>query len=407
MAISRHTFRHALPALLCGAFSLAAGPLASAVHATGSNVAGVAGTSVAGIAGVFDAGWSTAYYPQDSITHMHQRLHALGMDEVVLQYAAVEATHLYYPSQLDFLQNTQYKNNELFPKSIEAAKTAGTRIWLGLYYNGENWYTPPTAEQLDTLASRNLKVLEEIHSLYGSEAVVEGVYIPQEIARYYWDDLRDDATPEMLTEHFLKPVTEATQAKGWKVMAAPFYNQNLETPEKLQSFFEKPFAAGFKPDIIAVQDGVGASDAGKPHAETATVGSYERAVAEACKQYGIEFWVDMELFRTDDSHALADSARILAQLDTAYAAGAIKVIGYDLAVLGNAGLDSLEKWKLESSVEPTTEIAPTRENRRASNARNEKSQKRKLFLNWHIQNKRVLDENPQYFKANGANVKHN
>ena len=211
----------------------------------------------AGIAGVFDAGWTTAYQSQDSITHMHQRLHALGMDEVVLQYAAVEATHLYYPSQLDFLQNTQYKNNELFPKSIEAAKTVGTKIWLGLYYNGENWYTPPTAEQLDTLASRNLKVFEEIYSLYGSETVVEGVYIPQEIAHYYWDGLRSDATPEMLTEHFLKPVTETAQAKGWKVMAAPFYNQNLETPEKLQTFFEKLSAAGFKPDIIAVQDGVG------------------------------------------------------------------------------------------------------------------------------------------------------
>ena len=398
MAISRHTFRHALPALLCGAFSLAAEPFAGEVHATGSNAAG--------IAGVFDAGWTTAYQSQDSITHMHQRLHALGMDEVVLQYAAVEATHLYYPSQLDFLQNTQYKNNELFPKSIEAAKTAGTRIWLGLYYNGENWYTPPTAEQLDTLASRNLKVLEEIHSLYGNEAVVEGVYIPQEIARYYWDGLRDDATPEMLTGHFLKPVTEAAQAKGWKVMAAPFYNQNLETPEKLQSFFEKLFAAGFKPDIIAVQDGVGASDAGKHHAETTTVGNYERAVAEACKQYGIEFWVDMELFRTDDSHALADSARISAQLDTAYAAGAIKVIGYDLAVLGNAGLDSLEKWKLESSVEPPTRIyEASRENRRASNARNEKSQK--LFLNGRIQSNRSLNENSQYYKANGANVKQN
>ena len=176
----------------------------------------------------------------------------------------------------------------------------------------------------------------------------------------------------MLTKHFLKPVTEAVQAKGWKVMAAPFYNQNLESPEKLQSFFEKLFAAGFKPDIIAVQDGIGASDAGKPHAETATVGNYERAVADACKQYGIEFWVDMEIFRTDDSHALADSARISAQLDTAYAAGAVKVIGYDLAVLGNAGLDSLEKWKLESSVEPTTGIAAPRKNRetrRASNIR--------------------------------------
>lgn len=401
MAFSRHTFRLALPALLCGAFSIAAGPFAGASHAAEANAAG---TSVAGIAGVFDAGWSTAYYPQDSITHMHQRLHALGMDQVVLQYAAVEATHLYYPSQLDFLQNTQYKNNELFPKSIEAAKIVGTRIWLGLYYNGENWYTPPTAEQLDTLASRNLKVLEEIHSLYGSETIVEGVYIPQEIARYYWDGLRDDATPEMLTEHFLKPITEAAQAKGWKVMAAPFYNQNLETPEKLQSFFEKLFAAGFKPDIIAVQDGVGASDAGKAHAETATVGNYERAVAAACKKYGIIFWVDMELFRTDDSHALADSARISAQLDTAYAAGAVKVIGYDLAVLGNAGLDSLEKWKLESSVEPTTRIYEVRrENRRVSNARDEKSQK--LFLNRHIQSNRSLNENSQYYKANGAQVK--
>lgn len=364
MFFSRLTFRKPLHALLCGAFSLVAGPFAGAVHA-------------AGFAGVFDAGWTTAYQSQDSITHMHQRLHALGMDEVVLQYAAVEATHLYYPSQLDFLQNTQYKNNELFPKSIEAAKSTGTRVWLGLYYNGDNWYTPPTAEQLDTLSARNLKVLEEIYSLYGSEPVVEGVYIPQEIARYYWDGLRTDATPEMLTKHFLKPVTEAAQAKGWKVMAAPFYNQNLETPGKLQTFFEKLFAAGFKPDIIAVQDGVGASDAGKHHAETTNVGNYERAVAQACNQYGIEFWVDMELFRTDDSHALADSARISAQLDTAYAAGALKVIGYDLAVLGNAGLDSLEKWNLESSMIPTSPDSTAaiatphenHENRRASNVR--------------------------------------
>ncbi|WP_290733970.1 MULTISPECIES: DUF4434 domain-containing protein [unclassified Fibrobacter] len=387
--------RVVITSLLCGAFSLVAGPLAGTAHAVG-------------LVGVFDAGWSTAYYPQDSITHMHQRLHALGMDEVVLQYAAVEATHLYYPSQLDFLQNTQYKNNELFPKSIEAAKATGTRVWLGLYYNGENWYTPPTAEQLDTLSARNLKVLEEIYALYGSETVVAGVYIPQEIARYYWDGLRSDATPEMLTEHFLKPVTEAAQAKGWKVMAAPFYNQNLESPAKLQSFFEKLFATGFKPDVIAVQDGVGASDAGKHHAETATVGNYERAVASACKQYGIEFWVDLELFRTDDSHALADSARISEQLDTAYAAGALKVIGYDLAVLGNAGLDSLEKWKLESSVEPPTRIyeAP-RENRHASHARDEKSQKRELFLNGRLQNSRSLNENSQYFKANGAKVKQN
>jgi hypothetical protein len=303
--------------------------------------------------GVFDAGWTTAYQSADSINHMHKRLHALGMEQVVLQYAAVEKTHLYYPSQLDFLQNTEYKNNQLFPKSIEAAKAAGNKLWLGLYYNGENWYTPPTVSQLDTLASRNLKVIDELYALYGNETVIEGVYIPQEIARYYWDGLRADATAAALATHFLIPVTRAAQSKGWNVMTAPFYNQNLETPEKLQAFFESLFATGFKPDVIAVQDGIGASDAGKAHADISTVGNYERAIVNACSQYGIEFWVDMELFRTDDSHALADNARLSAQLETARTAGASKVIAYDLAVLGNAGLDSLEKWFARDSSQAT------------------------------------------------------
>lgn len=340
----------------------------------------------ANLDGVFDAGWTTAYQSADSINHMHKRLHALGMEQVVLQYAAVEKTHLYYSSQLDFLQNTEYKNNQLFPKSIEAAKTTGNKLWLGLYYNGENWYTPPTVSQLDTLASRNLKVIDELYALYGNETVIEGVYIPQEIARYYWDGLRADATAAALATHFLIPVTLAAQAKGWKIMAAPFYNQNLETPEKLQAFFEQLFAAGFKPDIIAVQDGIGASDAGKAHADISTVGNYEHAVANACSQYGIEFWVDMELFRTDDSHALADNARLSAQLDTARAAGASKVIAYDLAILGNAGLDSLEKWFARDSSQATfTKI------RRTPN----KSQKFGGPRHKEI----------RYYKLNGARVK--
>ncbi len=60
------------------------------------------GVCAAELNGVFDAGWTTAYQSQDSLTHMHQRLQSLGMEYIVLQYAAVEATHLYYPSQLDF-----------------------------------------------------------------------------------------------------------------------------------------------------------------------------------------------------------------------------------------------------------------------------------------------------------------
>ena len=351
--------------------------------------------TAANLDGIFDAGWTTAYQSADSITHMHQRLHKLGMEQVVLQYAAVEKTHLYYPSQLGFLQNTQYKNNQLFPKSIDAAKTVGNKLWLGLYYDGENWYTPPTVSQLDTLAARNLQVLDELYALYGNETVIEGVYIPQEIARYYWDGLRADATETALATHFLIPVTQAAKAKGWKVMAAPFYNQNLETPEKLQAFFESLFASGSKPDVIAVQDGIGASDAGKPHARTATVENYERAVSKACSQYGIDFWVDMELFRTDDSHALADSARLSAQLDTARAARASKVIAYDLAVLGNAGLDSLEKWFARDSSQMTESIFEIRGNRRGTRQRTTGDTQN------HIN---PSDKEIRYYRLNGARI---
>jgi hypothetical protein len=376
-------------------FSLALALSGFTMHAEGAN-----------LNGVFDAGWTTAYQSADSINHMHQRLNALGMEQVVLQYAAVEKTHLYYPSQLEFLQNTQYKNNQLFPKSIDAAKAAGNKLWLGLYYNGENWYTPPTVSQLDSLAARNLHVLDELHALYGNESVIEGVYIPQEIARYYWDGLRDDATVTALASHFLIPVTRAAQAKGWKVMAAPFYNQNLETPEKLQAFFESLFAAGFKPDVIAVQDGIGVSDAGKAHADIATVGNYERAIAKVCSKYSIDFWVDMELFRTDDSHALADSARISSQLDTARAAGASKVIAYDLAVLGNAGLDSLEKWFPRDSSQSTESIFNRRgtrqgESRRSLNRQNGNRRNSSPSPTYsHPHNKEI-----RYYKLNGARVK--
>ena len=319
---------------------------------------------------------------------MHQRLHNLGMEQVVLQYAAVEKTHLYYPSALDFLQNTQYKNNQLFPKSIEAAKLAGNKLWLGLYYDGENWYTPPTGDQLDTLAARNLQVLDELYALYGNESVIEGVYIPQEIARRYWDGLRSMT----LAGRFLIPVTNAAQAKGWKVMVAPFFNKNQEEAGDLQPFFESLFKEGFKPDVLAVQDGVGASDAGKNHADTATVGLYELAIASVCKHYGVDFWVDLELFRTDDSHALASGKRIVTQIDTARAAGASKVIAYDLAVLGNAGLDSLEKW-LTRDTSQITSIGKFRDPQRSARGNGQRELKRRDSRKLH------------YYRLNGARVK--
>ena len=357
----------------------------------------------ASLDGVFDAGWTTAYQSADSINHMHQRLHALGMEQVVLQYAAVEKTHLYYPSELDFLQNTEYKNNQLFPKSINAAKLAGNKLWLGLYYDGENWYTPPTGDQLDTLAARNLQVLDELYALYGNEPVIEGVYIPQEIARRYWDGLRSMT----LAGRFLIPVTKAAQAKGWKVMVAPFFNKNQEGAGDLQPFFESLFKEGFKPDVLAVQDGIGSTSMGRAHAstsnfeahaDTATVGLYELAIESVCKSYDVDFWVDVELFRTDDTHALASGERIVTQIDIARASRASKVIAYDLSVLGNAGLDSLEKWLTRDTTQSMSIKLPWPRNYAPRSYDQPGSGS-------HGSQSKSVDGEKRYYRLNGARVR--
>lgn len=285
-----------------------------------------------GLTGVFDAGWSTWYFGADSIENMHSRLHQMGITEVILQYAIVEGNHRYYPSKLSFTQDEP--NRDVFiPQSIAAAEKTGNGLWLGLYYNDENWWVPPSASELDTLLHRNILVLKELVALYGTREVIKGFYLPQELARYYW---KTPALAERLTSHFLQPLTDEIHAMGFKVMSAPFFNADLESPSELQSFFEGLFVT-WKPDIIAVQDGIGVD-----HVTFEKLGTYLRAVQQACVKNQIEFWVDVELFKGE---ALAARTRIEAQVDSAWAAGATGVVGYDLSALGGKGLDSLSIWQ--------------------------------------------------------------
>jgi hypothetical protein len=273
---------------------------------------------------------------------MHERLHQAGMSEIVLQYAVVEGAHRYYPSALEFTADEPDRES-FFPESITAAKTAGNHIWLGLYYDDSGWWTPPSVGALDTLAARNVKVLKELYSLYGAETAVSGVYLPQELNRYYWNT---DSAVTALVEHFLRPVTDSAHALGWRVLSAPFFNSDLETPEQSAAFMNTLFGASWKPDVLAPQDGVGAQ-----HVSLEALGNYLRALAAVCRDASVDFWVDAELF---EASSTASWARIEAQVDTAVAAGALKVIGYDLSVLGNAKFDSLEAFQVSHS----TGIAP-------------------------------------------------
>ena len=297
------------------------------------------------LTGLFDAGWSTAYLDSAVVDSLYGRLHAMGMQTVVLQYAAVQPDHLFYPSTLAWTTGLPNQTG-LFPKAFAAAKHYGLKVWAGLYFeNTAEWWGAPDSVYLTRQATRSIELLNDLEAKYGGTAELAGYYLPQELARYYW---QVDADRNRLERLFLAPVTAAVHAKGRKLMAAPFYNSTLETPAQLGSFLDSLFAH-WDLDVMAMQDGIGAT-----HVSFANLGAYLRAVKGACQRAGTEFWIDAELF---DGTALASDARMSQQLDTAAALGAVQVIGYDLATVMQApgtGMDRLSAWQAARPVATLT-----------------------------------------------------
>jgi hypothetical protein len=278
------------------------------------------------LTGVFDAGWSTWYLSQDSLSQMHQELNQAGMEQIVLQYAVVEGSHRYYPSNLWFAQD-EPDHSEQLPKTLIAASLAQNKVWLGLYYNDHNWWNPPSVFELEELRDRNLEVLNELHQMYGNQDPIVGVYLPQELARYYW---QSQSEQQLLVETFLKPVTDSAKALGYRVMSAPFYNSALESDIEFAAFLQGLFNAGWSPDVIAVQDGIGVD-----HVSFSDLPGFLNQTKNAVTGISAEFWVDVELFA---GNVLADTTRIRQQIEIAWSSGATGVVGYDLSVLGGDGI---------------------------------------------------------------------
>lgn len=300
--------------------------LASTVHA-------------AKLQGVFDAGWTTSYQDSAYVDSLYGRLADMGMHTVVVQFAISQPSHRYYPSQLSWANNSA-DFSRLFSMSLAAAEHHGLQVYLGLYYEESGWWTTVDSLTLERLRERNLQVVQELSELYGSYASWKGFYLPQEIARYYWST---DADRNRLVRQFLEPVAIAAHQVNKTLMASPFYNQDLESAQEWGAFMDS-LLAHWSVDVIAVQDGIGAGHIGFDN-----LGDYLRATQQACMRHGTAFGVDAELFLSEAQIGPAPLSRIAQQLDTAAAAGATVILGYDLATIQGSFLDSLAIWQLEPS----------------------------------------------------------
>lgn len=302
------------------------------------------------ITGIFDSGWSNYDYSNQEFKNYYTKLKALGINSVIYQFSLVASKHEYYPSGLSWA--TYPNHQELYKKANKYSQEIGLNLYLALYYEySDEWWGTPDNVYLKRQASRCIEVFEELEKLYGTNPRVKGYYLPHEIARHYWKNSND---MDRLIKNFLKPVTDYVHNNSSKkIIASPFFNDELESPEKLRLFINQLFA-NWQPDIVALQDGIGVE-----HATLNNVAQYLRVVAEEVKKKHIEYWTNIELFEADNNNLPADVSRIIKQIEIASPISE-KLISYDNSVLFKGTLyDNLLKYQITDIEKPTIVITPS------------------------------------------------
>jgi hypothetical protein len=301
------------------------------------------------IQGIYDAGWNS-FWRDSSAWHLSlQRIQNLSANPSIAwiqQYSEYQSSTqwLAYDS-LPNLQTAQLSEDRRQAMGqLRRALQAQTqvRIWWGLSYHEDRWNTwgNQSASQLDTLtlASERKRALEWLRwhdqkiAKMGGDRGRHGFSVPHEMTRYFW---ADSAKQAKLVQHFLGPLLDSIQSRGYPVLLSPYLNAQLESPQELSAFWKSllsqshgPKGHRIRPNVIVLQDGIGVN-----HLSLSESGAYYQALHDVLKEHGIEFWINVELFSLAGTGAPApDSIRVRAQIDSA-AKYAQKVVAYDYASL--------------------------------------------------------------------------
>jgi len=216
-----------------------------------------------------------------------------GLDQMVIQWTADSKSQTtIYPSALEgYAQNTTH---DVVEEALKTADAAGAQVYIGLQIN-DDWWTRYISDGpwLRNEAKIAHALASELWKRYGQHASFAGWYLPFEVDNVEtgtadWDNLV--AFYRSTGNHLHR------LAAGKPVAISPFFNSKLGlSPSQWQTMWE--YVLKRSPiDVIAVQDGIGASHANRDELPTwfgAVKAAIEKSRPEA------KLWVDTETFDRD------------------------------------------------------------------------------------------------------------
>lgn len=227
-------------------------------------------------------------YPRTKWEEEFRIMKDMGMDTVAIQYWGT-SEKVDYPS-------------DIFPRSehchvadwmFELAEQYGINLYVGILLIDGWWTASKEPSYFDKALPFQIKVIDELQSIYGKNPSFYGWYITEELDDLNWK------TPESqahVIAFFKKLVAHCKEVSNNKpVLTAPFIGwntgNNLHMTEEAFEQLWTDFYRETDIDIISLQD---ASIRADYHNEV--LPPYFRALQNAAQKTGKRAWSDLETF---------------------------------------------------------------------------------------------------------------
>jgi len=212
----------------------------------------------------------------------------IGMQALIIQHIADKDFAFYRSGFLPLFQPCG--TSDPLAALLVLARKHKFSVWLGLDASAD--------------VARNLSIAREVRARYRRFwDVVRGWYV----FGAFGELMNAPPTFDPTVRAYATVIPELKRIAPLPVMIAPAFTLDV-TPDALAKGWENLFAV-FRPDVMALQDGVGCGRNLTPQ----NIRPYFAALKEVCDRYGVRLWSDLEIFDIPSGWRPAPIDRIAAQ----------------------------------------------------------------------------------------------
>jgi hypothetical protein len=239
----------------------------------------------------------------------YQIMKEVEMSHIIWQWTIdSKSKQAYYPTNITGFSRAS--SNDLVGSSLQEAKKANIKVWLGLNWNSD-WFGHYANNEkwLTNEVSLSKIVVHELWQQYGEDYAdtIAGFYIPLEIDNVNFRKGKNQKRLAMACKEITETI-HVTTAKP--VMIAPFFNENRGQSAVQYADMWGKILEEAPIDVIALQDGIGCD-----HASVSTIAKWLETLNIKIKAVrpATELWSDLETFTPELTSA--PIGRIISQIN--------------------------------------------------------------------------------------------